>query len=220
MMPQVRTYRARRVPAADFSSAQSLLAKAARDSEEIIAQAQARAEEITSAASDEKSRLEQSIAELYEQENRIAEEARLRAAEGENIVHLLAEAAEIRDEFETLTPWLRELVDTCVKRIVGELDDDERTTRLLAVGIAEMRTAHQLVLRVCSDDYARVSGLRQRFPETFSAVGTILPDPDVPADTLFLEGAAGFVELGFEGTRQALIDHLEAALEERDAEPC
>ena len=132
--------------------------------------------------------------------------------DAERLVDVLAAGAEIRRGFEALAPWLVDLVDASLRRILGELAPADLTGRIVAAAVADLRLREGLTLRAAPEDVAEVMAARAAHPGRFEAVASVAADPDLPRGALVLDGAGGLVDVSVSAQIRRLRAHLERDL--------
>ena len=219
MKPDRAKFRASRMTFSEFQASTNVTETARRSADRIIAAARATAEQITADLDRRQAALNARIQGMTDNELREFIDSQTLASSAKAIANLLSEASRIRSEFETLTPWLSTLVEKCISKIIGQLDDDTLMAKMGAQGVSEMQADHMLTLRVPSSDHARLLTIAERWPNAFAAVQTIMPDANVPEGELVLEGAAGLIKLGLSRSLNATLDNIEKALDEQHGTP-
>jgi len=66
---------------------------------------------------------------------------------------ILATAAKVQKKFDALTPWIEDLVETSVRRIIGTLPDAEVLKRITTQAISQNQRGLKYVLRAGADVY-------------------------------------------------------------------
>lgn len=200
---------ATRLPRRELEAALSARDDTRAEVERLVAEARREAEEIRRAAAAE---AEAQIAEARrtadEERRRVADEGAL-AREAEELADALGAGVRIRREFEALTPWLVDLVDGSLRRILGELAPADLTGRVVAAAVADLRMRGALTLRAAPEDVPLVLAAREAHPERFDAVTSISGDPDLPRGALVLDGAGGLVDVCVSAQIARLRTHLD-----------
>lgn len=212
-------FRARKVSFGDFETAQGFVETAQTKADGIMAQAREAAEAMLDNAEAERDAVLEEIAALREEQRNMQETATAQVMAAREITGIMREASDMRTQFDTLTPWLSSLVETCIRKMVGSLDHDTLLTKIIAQGIAELKADHTLTMRVSGTDHASVQAMAEQNPGIFSSVTAIFPDSSVTPGEIIVEGAGGLITLGFDSTRAALLECLEIALAQEDDQP-
>jgi|GEM_PF-3120619 len=211
-------FRATKVPFRDFQAAQNIVANAEAQARDLLARARRQADGIVTRAEAHHAELTEELDTAREAHRQAQQEAELRVAKARTMTGVMREASAIRAEFETLTPWLSTLVETCIGRVIGALDDETLTAGIIARGVAELQADYALSLRVCGEDHAGILALRDAHPASFAAITAIIPDSSVAQGDVQIEGAGGLITLGSEQARTVMIACLRDALADDAAE--
>ncbi|MEP3847581.1 MAG: hypothetical protein ABJM43_19725 [Paracoccaceae bacterium] len=214
MTPERPKYRATRMTFADFQASTDVTKTARRSADRIISEARAIAEQVNAELDRREAEMNARIQGMTDDELRQFIDTQALTSSAKAMANMMFEANLIRAEFETLYPWLVPLVESCLSKVIGQLDDDTLVARMVAQGVSEMQAEHALTLRVHSTDHARLLGIAEKWPDAFTAVKVIVPDASIPSGEMVLEGEAGLIQLGFDGVMSAVVANLESALQE------
>jgi vacuolar-type H+-ATPase subunit E/Vma4 len=217
MTPDRPKFRAIRMSYPEFQASRDITATARRSADRILQQARGIAEKVTADLDRREAQVNARIHEMTDDELRRFIDEQSLTASAKAMANMLYEASRIRAEFETMTPWLATLVETCVVKIIGQIDEDALIARMVAQGVSEMQADHALKLRVPGADHPRLLALAQDWPDAFMAVSVIMPDATVAEGEMVLEGAAGLIKLGLGGAMTATLANLETALRDHQS---
>ena len=201
---------ARRVSKNEFEQATGCVVTAEREASRIIEDAKAIAEGLRQSHSDREAELEKRAHELNEAAFRECldhENAVRRAAAAAEV---LDEAARMRAEFDAVTPWLNELIQVCLRKIIGSMDKADVVAGAITEAVAELKARNGLSLRVAQKDIDEVREIAASHPNRFSAISSVYPDADLTEGTILLEGKGGFVDIGIEAQLRLLSAHISA----------
>ncbi len=205
---------ARRIPKPELDRATACLANAEYEAARIIASAEAEAQAAQQEVDECSVALEARIAAAEESDYRAFVDQEKIKQRAIGAIELLDVAASIRAEFDEITPWLTDLVETCLRRIIGQLDPAEALAATLAQAVAELKTKSGLALRVAAVDHDAVKALIAQHPDRFAAVATVLPDAGLTPGIVYLEGKGGYASIGIEAQISALRPHLASLVKE------
>ncbi|WP_299507312.1 hypothetical protein [uncultured Roseobacter sp.] len=152
---------------------------------------------------------ERRFCEAEETEFRAAIDREKIAARAAEAVELLGYAAYFQGEVEAIKPWLVDLVETCLHKVIGQLDPAEVLAATVAEAVAELKAKNMLSLRVAAADHIAVADLVAAHPSHFAAVEEVVPDAELLAGTVYLEGKGGFVDIGIGAQINAIRIELE-----------
>ena len=125
---------------------------------------------------------------------------------------LIRDAGEIREEFDSMIPWLTEFLEVAITRLIGQLDDEDVLSRLVAEGVSSLKDARQVTVLVHPADLAHLQATRTSYPVRFSGVADIRGDARLQPGAVSLEGAGGSVDASLVTQVEALCAALEAHL--------
>ncbi len=121
---------------------------------------------------------------------------------------LLATSTRIRADFDAMEPWLTELLETTVRKVVGNIPASTFWTELLTAELQNMRDRWNLILRCAPEDMAELEKLRQTNEALMSVVKEVQSDPDLPPKSCLVINANGALDIGIETRLNALRDVL------------
>jgi flagellar biosynthesis/type III secretory pathway protein FliH len=200
---------ARRVPKHELDRATTCLANAEYEAAQVVARTTAQAEVVEAGIADCMATFEDRLRAAEETEFRAFLDTGMIARRAVEAVDVLDQAARIGAEFDAVVPWLTDLVATCLRKIIGQLDPGDVLAATLGEAVSEMKAKSALGMRVASADHAAIKALVAAHPERFAAVESISPDADLPKGTIYLEGKGGYANIGTETQIAALRPHLE-----------
>ncbi|MBO4312449.1 MAG: HrpE/YscL family type III secretion apparatus protein [Desulfovibrionaceae bacterium] len=171
---------------ASFAEASSLLAEARKKTDEMLCSA----EEVWQARHDEGYRdgVEEGKLELSEK--------------------MLETALSSVEFIENIERTLVDVVNKAVRKIIGELDDAERITRIVRTALNTVRGQHKVIIRVAPADEPVVSAALAAMTAKSSGESflTILADTRLSKDSCIVESELGVVDASLE-TQLKAIEH-------------
>ncbi|WP_299554626.1 hypothetical protein [uncultured Tateyamaria sp.] len=209
MDPANTTCHATPVTPDEFDQAISCVTRAKAVAAHIIADARAALEVQETDLAARVAEFEERRYKVEETEFRAAVDQETIAAHAAEAVAVMGHAARFQDEVVAVTPWLVDLVETCLRRIVGQLDPAEVLAATVAVAVAELKSRNALSLRFAATDHTTVADLVAAHPAHFAAVAEVVPDAGLSEGTVHLEGRGGFVEIGIAAQIEAIRSELE-----------
>ncbi|MEM9785993.1 MAG: FliH/SctL family protein [Pseudomonadota bacterium] len=212
-------FRATRIARDEFLAVQDTAATAQRRADRIIAEARATAAAISDDLKRREAKIDSRIRDMTDAQLRTFIDEQSLTQSARSMASLLSEAQRIRAAFEDLQPWLITLVETCLRKIVGQIDTDVLISATVAEAVSDMQAAHGLTLRVASGDLSRLLSISRKWPDAFASVENILADASLPPGEMTLESDGGLIAFGVESSMRAVIDNLEMALCDLDQMP-
>lgn len=214
MKKGVDVFAATCVPKFVYASAQDVEQSAQERAQQIISDAQHQAALINAQLDQREREIDRRITDMTDSTLRtyIDEQKLERTAKA--LTSVMQEASNIRIQFESLTPWVSELVATCLDKVVGELDEDDLLRRVVRQAISELSADTGLILRVPPLNIERMLSLRKSAPSLFVGVLEILPDKTVPPGEMRIEGSSGMMRFGLERGYAIAIKNMERAIAE------
>ncbi len=214
MTQQDITFTATRMPSAAVDEHLSNARNRASEAENIIAKAKAEAERLRAQSQREAEAHKARLQKVADEELKrfIDTDALKRNADA--AAQAIAEATAVQHRFEALTPWLVDLVSTCLHRITGALDSADLTARVVQHAVADLSSRERLVLPAAPGDVAQLEQVRTENPTRFAGVVAIHPDTALAAGEMTLNGDGGIVTIGMSAQVEAVIAQLRAAVEQ------
>ncbi|MFQ6550983.1 FliH/SctL family protein [Aestuariibius insulae] len=185
-------------------AANSTVTAAKSEADRIIADAKAKAQDVlrrAEATRKEQSELIRSISD-DQLKKFMDQEAITRSAQA--FAAALEQAADLRREFEALTPWLENFVESSVRRIIGTLSDAEVIARIVRQGVGDLQSDGGLALRIHPDDSDVTRAAMDEFPNHFEAIKEVCFDGSIAQGSLILNGGGGSVKIDLETQLSAL----------------
>lgn len=212
MTQQVTTLTATRMPSAAVDEYLSNARSRASEAENIIANAKAEAERLRAQSMREAEAHKARLQKVADEELKrfIDTDALKRNADA--AAQAISEATAVQHRLEALTPWLAQLVETCLHRITGALDSTDLTARIVQNAVADLSSRERLVLRAAPSDIARLEQVRAEDPTRFAGVVAIQPDTTLSAGEMTLNCDGGIVKIGMSAQVEALITQLRTAV--------
>lgn len=122
-------------------------------------------------------------------------------------------AGRVNDTLTALEGELVELVIGCVRKVVGEIDVNERVQQAVRAGLELVRGSHKLVIRVHPERQAEVAAYLDSIPHRFSSL-EVVGDDQLAVDGCILESDLGIVNASIDNQLEVIAQTL------RDAFPC
>lgn len=196
----------RRIPAAAFQNQITDTAAAQNQAQRLISDAQKQAEEIIENARESAASQYRMLEELGEAEleafinqDRLSRHAKL-------FVTLLNEVNTIRESHHEMLPWLVELVQTSLNRIIGEMDKTEATARFVRQAVRELHDTQVVRLLVHPENYEELCQARVAYPELMEAVVNITTDIELPLGELKLVCKIGSTQTSIAACLDRVLD--------------
>lgn len=203
--------RAVRLPRAELEARLETARNQASEAHSIIAQAKAEAEKLRARTKQEQQAHEARIKEIADAELKRFIDTDTLKRNAEAAAEGLAAAQLVQERLEALTPWLTDLVVTCLQRVTGAMDTREVTARIVQTAVSDLATRERLTLRAAPDDIAQLEAIRAEMPTRFAGVAAIEPDAALKPGEMTLRGEGGIVTIGLAAQIAALRAHLEKA---------
>ncbi|MCR5562405.1 MAG: HrpE/YscL family type III secretion apparatus protein [Desulfovibrio sp.] len=115
---------------------------------------------------------------------------------------------------EGLERQIVEVVTTAVRKIVGELDDNERIVRVVRTALEQVRGRQRVVVRVCPEEEPQVrEALAPMLARNSASSGIeLVADQRMKAGDCMLESEMGVVDAGLEVQLKAIEHALTARI--------
>lgn len=107
---------------------------------------------------------------------------------------LFKQVSDLRNENEKLIPWLCELVETVVRKIIGEIEEPELITRLVREGLQRMPGCNDIVLTVHSSKRELLEEAQKAFPRLDMSIKSIEFDDAMNPELLSLRCKSGSID--------------------------
>ena len=127
---------------------------------------------------------------------------------------ILMSAAKVQQKFDALTPWIEDLVETCLRRIIGTVPDTDVLQHIATEAISQNRRGLKYILRSGADVYEPCIRMVQSLEET-EFKGLILDveiDRNLAPSSVILTSSDGALDISVETQLQAVRQELAAVL--------
>lgn len=185
---------------------------ASRTAQGIIAEAEAEAERIRAHARRDAAARRDEIATVSDaQLAKFVDRTRLESA-AETMLQVTAESGRLTDRFDALGPWVADLVETALGRILGDLPPEDLRRGVVAHALSEARADWELTMRVAPGDLpalrTALSDSEGRIAPRFSAIGDLIADRRLTAGTCLLVSGHGAVDISIETQVSVLVGQI------------
>jgi flagellar biosynthesis/type III secretory pathway protein FliH len=208
---------------AEFISAADLERKIsqnieAKQANEILREAQLKAENLTKVAerssSKRRSYLE-SIAKRSLSKNMVEKQ---KVASTLAVREILATTAKVHGKFDALAPWISDLVEQSVRKIIGEIPKEVAYKKIITLALSQRRTDLSYSLRTGPDGYEAGCNLLKDLQKTplKNVIKDVQVDDKLPPDSCVLTSSAGAFDVSLETQLQSLHAELRTSLEADD----
>lgn len=187
-----------------------------QDVEDVLSSAEAKSRKIEREAKKRRSLMESAARREIQKE--MAETKRLATILA--VKEVLANAAKAHEKIDALTPWIEELVETCVRRIVGEMPQKDAVRGMVVEAITRNKRGLTYVLRAGIESFDASMKMAQELEKT-EFKGLIMDvnlDRDLPADAIILVSTDGAMDISLETQLKSLEKELGATFGASDAE--
>lgn len=200
-----------------FGDQNSVRAEASR----IIQEAQEVASALREEVSAESSRLNKKLSQISDEELKQFIDTEMIDRSVEAFAEMLHQSAKFKATLLDLSPWLINLVETCVRRLINSLDDTDLVSRLVSKGVEEFRDQTALTLTVHPDCNTRLQATVAAYPERFSGITHLVTSAQVPSGLVRIHSSGGLVDVDLSAQLDRLITFLEAECTEiaSDSDP-
>lgn len=199
---------AQRVSKSSFSRATDCLTAAQAEAKEILAIANATAKSINEELMTLLDDHEKSIAEQEEATLKLLQVNQDKHRQIQEVSAVIDAAAKVQAGFDTLTPWLGEFVETCLRKIIGHSEKTEIMKAMIAEATLQMKLKSELTLIVSSSDYKEAKTLFDAEPERLRGIKLVQAAADQSPGEIRLEAEGGFVDIGLDAQLAALRQAL------------
>lgn len=203
---------AQRVPKSSFSKATDCLTAAQAEVKEILATANATAKRINEELMALLDEHEESIREEEEASHKRLQEHQHQQRQTQEVNAVIDAAAKVQAGFDTLTPWLGEFVETCLRKIIGQYEKPEILEATIVEATLQMKSKSKLTLTVSTSDYTEAKTLFNANPERLCGIRLVQADADLSPGEIRLEADGGFVNIGLDAQLAALAQALDTSI--------
>ncbi len=144
-------------------------------------------------------------------------------SEGARVISQTAvAAAAVRADFDALSPWLTELVETCVLRILGDIPASDRWGGTIRQSLKTIRSRWDLQLACNPADFDAISDIVARHPDLSGEGIQVKADYQLPPDTCILVHPDGAIDLSIKsliGEICKYVDQITADTPIRNDQP-
>lgn len=202
---------AQRVPKSSFAKATDCLTAAQAEAKEILATANATAKSVNEELMTVLDEHEKNMAEQEEASHKLLQKHQDQQRQTQEVNAVIDAAAKVQAGFDTLTPWLGEFVETCLRKIIGQCEKPEILEATVAEATLQMKSKSELILIVSASDYKEVKTLFDANPERLRGVKLVQADADLSPGEMRLEADGGFVNIGLDAQLAALTQALDTS---------
>lgn len=206
-MSQEHRPKARRIPSDEFQTfvqnanaaknrAQSLIENAKREARRIVADAEAKTRDFEALTNKE--------LRSFIDEDRLKRHAK-------TFIKALSTINTMRKSHEAMTPWLIELVDTSVHRIIGEMDSAETTARIVKQGVRDLQDAEEVQLTVHPNTLDHAKSVKDTYPDMLAAVQKIATNPELDQDVFRLTCHVGSLDLSVDARLDRILELIKTS---------
>lgn len=170
------------------------------------------AQEIIALAKEEAAAIKQKAQEDYEAEKKRGFKEGMLEGKEKISEHMVTSVATTVQQLESFEGEVIEIVMNAVKRIIGELDDTERISRVVKKALAVVRNQKKIILRVHPKDSERLQKQLDTILEDFPGIAflDITPDSRMKEGDCMLETDIGSVDariaVQLEAIKKSLIN--------------
>ncbi|MCP8939535.1 type III secretion system stator protein SctL [Alsobacter sp. SYSU M60028] len=154
---------------------------------------------IVAAAREQARRIEQDALDAHAAERERGYREGREQADRDAVAALLAQSARVDAAIEALEGRLVDIVRDCVRKLVADFDDAQRTRAIVASALSRMRRETRVQVRVGADlrDAVRaaVADLAPSFPRI--ELIEVIDDGDLSEDAILVESTIGRIEARF-----------------------
>lgn len=183
-----------------------------KKADNIILEAERKAKEILAEIARKEAKFEQRMKDVTEEEVRKYIDAETIRQNAAVFVRNLENASSVQAEFAKITPWLTVLIRQIVTQIVGDLDEDDRISRAVQVGMRSMDISETVTFLVNPGSRKLAELAFETYPERFLASTRIVTDISVPVDHIRLKGSGVLLDICWQAQLEEIIDQIQTAL--------
>jgi len=126
----------------------------------------------------------------------------------ETFVAMGRQLEKVHSDFASMQPWLVQLVETALFKIVGSLDEKKVIALAVKEAMRELDPKDTIQMRVNPCDRNAMDQVMARYPSCFVGMGSLLTDPNIAPDRIVLENCAGFLDVSLATQISALSNYL------------
>ena len=174
------------------------------------------AQSILDDASAEAEAIRKRAEEAYEERKKQGYEDGVLDGQMQQAEKMLETGMQAVEYLEGLERQIVEVVTTAVRKIVGELDDNERIVRVVRTALEQVRGRQRVVVRVCPEEEPQVrEALAPMLAKNAASSGIeLVADQRMKAGDCMLESEMGVVDAGLEVQLKAIEHALSARIGE------
>ncbi|WP_028957527.1 FliH/SctL family protein [Sulfitobacter sp. 20_GPM-1509m] len=185
---------------------------ASRDAEAILVRARAEANRITAEAERRAAARLADLSDLSDKQlETFIDKTRLEAA-AKAMRQFTAESGRLTERFDALGPWVAEIVETILTRILDTLPKPELFQSMVARALSEARADWELSIRAAPSSVAALRAAicndTGRPTGQFTAIREIISDPRLSDGTVLLVSGQGAVDLSIETQIDAFTNRI------------
>ncbi|WP_106743483.1 FliH/SctL family protein [Yoonia maritima] len=206
---------AQRITKADLSRRISLDAArkgALRSADEILDRARAQAAQITSAAEAASEQQRAALGQLSDaQLAHFIDRTRIEGT-AHAMLQIMSEATRLTERFDVIGPWVGDMVDTALRRILGTYEAQDLHRQIVAQALAEGRADWHVTIRVAPQDAAALRAALHdkagQIRSDFAGLREIVADPKLQKGSCLLVSDHGAVDISLETQVSALVQQI------------
>lgn len=126
----------------------------------------------------------------------------------EVFVEMLSVVQAIKTDHEALKPWLIQLVDTCVRKIIGDLDEPDLIRRTVETALKKMPGDGSFKLYFHPTMAEETETALKIHCKELAAISAGAPDPNLEPGQLRLEGQHAEAEISIEAQLEKIVETL------------
>ena len=174
------------------------------------------AQSILDDASAEAEAIRKRAEEAYEERKKQGYEDGVLDGQMQQAEKMLETGMQAVEYLEGLEHQIVEVVTTAVRKIVGELDDNERIVRVVRTALEQVRGRQRVVVRVCPEEEPQVrEALAPMLVKSSASSGIeLVADQRMKAGDCMLESEMGVVDAGLDVQLKAIEHALTARIGE------
>ena len=127
---------------------------------------------------------------------------------------VLESAAKVHRKFDALTPWIEDLVETCLRRIIGTIPEPTVLQSIVTQAISQNRSELKYILRAGAEVYEPARKMVSDLEGT--EFGGLILDVEIDRDldpaAIILTSSDGALDISLETQMTAVRKELEAVL--------
>lgn len=134
-------------------------------------------------------------------------------------VQLILQVKQIKDDRDRLEPWIVDLVQTCLRKVIGQLHDPDIVGGMVTEAIAALGVQEAVKVSFHPTMQASFDDALMQFPEQLGVVEKLATDPTLEPGIIRVACALGSTEFSFEALLADTLRKLEDAVRAADASP-